>query len=416
MQILLAHRYFWPDSAPYGLLLRQIATLLSQQENFQVTVFTGQPAYSKAVVAQGPRPRTETIDGGATVMRARLFSEQRFRSLFRNLNAILFSLQLAARILVQRPKVVMCSTQPPIFGAALAQFAAGIIRAKFIYHLQDIHPEVAWVGGQLRKSFVPRLLRWVDARTCRKADHVVVLSTDMAESIRKRTENPNSPVHVIQNYNLPDYSERLDVPEGFKKKPGIFRLLFAGNVGHFQNLDKLVAATSLVGEEHEFELVIMGDGKAKPELQKQVANNNNKRVVFLPYQPLSIAEPLMSEADLCVVSLLPDVYRYAFPSKLITYMSQGCPVLVLAESESELGRFPERYKIGYSCSQESVDQIARTIEFAIASASDRAEFSERSQQAWQDFFGREQIDAAWVNLIQSCDTTSANQVSSGAKR
>lgn len=400
--ILLAHRYFWPDTAPYGLLLRRIAATLSGAEYYRVSVFTGQPAYSSDVVAEGKRKRFEFVDENTQVIRARLFPEKRFRSIFQRLNAVLYSLQLVLRILVKRPDAVMCSTQPPIVAAAMAQQAASLVGAQFIYHLQDIHPEVAWTSGLLRPSWASRLLLRIDARTCRKADKVVVLSDDMADSIEQRSGSMQKRPSVIQNFNLPNYSKANEVPPGLRKSPHVFRLLFAGNVGHFQNLECLVSAVSHVHASQPFELVIMGEGKAKAKLQQLALRTPDSPIRFFPYQSLSTAETLMAEAEICVVSLLPEVYRFAFPSKVVSYLSLGCPLLVIAEKDSQLGRLPSELGVGYSCDSSSILEIAKTIERIINSADAVPALRKSARMAWEKHFSQSSIEKAWLRLFHSC--------------
>ncbi len=63
MRILLTHRFFWPDAAPYGLILKQIAEGLAK-DGHEVGIFSAMPSYRSMVAV----PKEELI-GGVTVRR-----------------------------------------------------------------------------------------------------------------------------------------------------------------------------------------------------------------------------------------------------------------------------------------------------------------------------------------------------------
>ncbi len=85
------------------------------------------------------------------------------------------------------------------------------------------------------------------------------------------------------------------------------------------------------------ELVFMGDGKAKAALAAQAEAAplpDGVRIVFVPQGPVSAAKALMATAHVGIVSLMPDVVRYAYPSKTATYAQAGLPMLVICGQRS----------------------------------------------------------------------------------
>ena len=108
-------------------------------------------------------------------------------------------------------------------------------------------------------------------------------------------------------------------------------------------LESFIDAMDLLKNFHDIELVFLGEGAALNSLKKRA--DGNKRIKFFPHQKLNIARQIISESDLGIVSLLTDVYKYAFPSKTMAYLSESCPLLVAVESKSELFRFVVTNKI-----------------------------------------------------------------------
>ena len=47
------------------------------------------------------------------------------------------------------------------------------------------------------------------------------------------------------------------------------------------------------------------------------------------------------------MSLIPSMYKYAYPSKTFAYLEQGIPILAMIEKESDIGRDIIKNQIGY---------------------------------------------------------------------
>ena len=149
----------------------------------RVTVLTCQPSYNRAVVERAPA--RERLRTGVTVRRWPVLDDRRSSAL-KLVNLAWFCLRLAlAMPRLGRVDVVMAASTPPVVLAATASWLARRKAADFVYHQQDIYPEVT-VGLGEEGWPAGRLVRRLDARTDRSASRVVVLSRDMGETIARR--------------------------------------------------------------------------------------------------------------------------------------------------------------------------------------------------------------------------------------
>ncbi len=353
------HRYFWPDTPPYASMLRTIAEHLAS-EGHEVHVFTAQPSYGGSDKHE-TRPKNERL-GEVTVTRARLLSERPSQLSRRAVNLVMFAAQVAVKAMRRREyDVVMAATTPPILVALAARLASHAAGAKFVYHMQDIYPEVLAANRHSRFTGRIRLLRWIDALTTRRADRIVVLSRDMKETLGMRHATEN--VRVINNF-LPDKSHsKLSAPNQTKTrwKADSYQVVFAGNLGNFQGLDKVVAAFKVLSESRvAAHLVLLGSGVAELALREQ-ADTLLDDVIFFPGRVTqSEAEMVVSSSDLALVTLNEGVIGTAFPSKTMTYLSCGTPVLAAVEPWSELGEVLISAGAGSACELSST-AIAKAI-------------------------------------------------------
>jgi colanic acid biosynthesis glycosyl transferase WcaI len=364
MKLLLTHRFFWPDTAPYALMLRAIGDALAK-DGHDVHVLSSMPSYRSETHPDETPPR-ETL-GALQVRRIRVFGNEKRNPLRRLANVVLYCWALFMTVLRLRPDVVTASTFPPVVAAWSASMAAQMVGVRFVYHVQDIHPELSQLSGVAHGRGLPRqLLRWLDNQTLRRADTIVTLSEDMAQTLRARGLGPLS-ITVINNPALETDGKTIAPPPELVKPAGTTRVVFAGNLGRFQNLPLLAEGVAQCFDAHpELELMFLGDGVALPELKARWGAYPQVR--FAPFLPFAQARGLIAEADVGLVSLNPNIYKVAYPSKIATYRNLGLKILALVEPESQLARDLERRGEGAVPAAATPSAIAVALERLITAA------------------------------------------------
>jgi glycosyltransferase involved in cell wall biosynthesis len=349
VKILILYRHFWPDSPPYASMLRSIARRLVA-DGHEVTIWTQEPSYKASDLAHHA-PRREMLDG-IRVERFGVLPGFRRIGPVRILDKLLFPLRLLLKALWRRLTgasydLVWTATIPPVAQGMVGRWIAGLFGAKFLYHCQDLYPELGGHSGIWQEgSLLDRMLSGIERRTRARADVLVALSDDMAATVRKLA-TPRGELAVINNFMLEDFSGQgaaatLPAPPVREK----VRLIFAGNLGQFQGLELLVEAMKLVeAQRRDLELVFMGEGKALVGVKAQ--SMGLASVVFEPHRPFEAAQAEIAAADVGIVSLEPEIYRLAFPSKTLTYLGLGLPLLCVVEPESQLAHMVADNGLGW---------------------------------------------------------------------
>ena len=397
-RVLAIHRYYWPDTPPYASILRAI-TRRWTDDGHTVDILSTQPSYKPE--AQIPRqPRTDSIDG-STVRRIHLPPDRASRPQ-KLINSFLFPLAVFARVLLSRGyDVVMCSTAPPVLLGVASSLAARIRGSRFIYHCMDIHPEIGEISGDFKHPLIFGLLRRLDVGTCRRSTAIVVLSEDMKESLVARDPAVASRVVVLNNFELPEFSslEQLTSDQFPGRAAGeSIRVVFAGNVGRFQGLETVVEALTTADDRSpEIEMIFMGDGAAKSDLQDKV--HGDPRFAFLPHGSASEARTLMRSADVGLVSLTPGVIQFAYPSKTATYLSEGLPLIVVVEADSELARSVTKAGIGFVVPPDNVAAIRECLLDLASRRSELSDMKARALRFWQAEFDQAALLNRWGDLL-----------------
>ncbi len=396
MKILFTHRFYYPDTAPYALMLRTIAKSFADGEN-QVHVFASKPSYRTVGAASDLE-----LDTGVSLSRCWVFQENKANIVTRILNVLIYSTALFLAVLKRKPDVVTASTFPPVVAGWSASLAARLVGAKFIYHMMDIHPEVSQVsGGRLGRGLAFRLLRWLDNQTLRRSAAIIVLSEDMAATLRARGV-ADLPIHIINNFLLETFeSAPNDKPA--PNKSGKRQIIFAGNFGRFQDLPLLTEGVALCLERHpEVELLLLGNGAEEDRLKERW--KDHPQIRFSPFVPFAEAQAIIANADIGLVSITPNVYRVSYPSKMLTYLGLGVPVLALVEPESHMARAVVSAGLGVVPTERSPEAIATALE-ALLQRKDGLKKQQRDICNWVLENGcRDAALLRWQRIVQEVGT------------
>ena len=250
--------------------------------------------------------------------------------------------------------IITVSTAPQVLLPFSVTLMSKIRGSRLVYHCMDIHPEIGRLSGEFKNKFIFTILQWMDNYTCKVASKIIVLSSDMKESLLKRDKSLVSKIEIINNYNLS--SEKLLKDNFFDTNSNIKRVVFTGNIGKFQNLDTFILALKENEPLENFELVFVGEGGALEDL-KSLAEPISNCIQFIPHQPVSIARKIISEADMGIVSLQDEVIKYAYPSKTMTYLAEGTPILVCVDTQSEISNFAHSQQLGISVEPSDINKI-----------------------------------------------------------
>lgn len=357
-RILLGHRYYWPDSAPYGRLLKPLAARLAA-DGRDVTVFSTLPFYGSAARQTGAR--TRAIEDGVRVIRSRWTGPRGGRGLRRSLSDGAFILSLCAHLLLgRRYDLVMFSTLPPVLGALAVRVVSRLRGSAMIYHCQDLHPEAAIAGGMLKPGWTSDFLRRLDAWTCARSERVVVLSTDMRNGLEGRGHGTSN-VMVLNNAIVPPPAAGTGADAEPDLRPDDFVVLFAGNLGHFQELESVIGAAELLRQHERIRFVLVGEGPLLLELRARAAQRCGPVVLLPGFLSQPALDRLLARADLALVPVKSGMHCYGFPSKTQSCLAAGCRLLAVVDEPSELASLVRRERLGRVCPPGRPDLLAAAV-------------------------------------------------------
>lgn len=357
MRLLILHRYFWPENLSlYPEMLKDIVEYHRQSDD-EVAVVT---ACATAASAQGIRA-TWANRHGVELFEVPLRYDRGQPLLARIVNAA--RLCAAFRRAFNRfdPDVVLASSYPPIMSAACVRWLCRRRQKSYVYYCQDISPEnLSLIRPQLYP--VMKLLESMDRQNVDAAALTITLSKDMKATLLRRT-GATGRIVCLNNY-IPAATNAVHETVEHEGRGSNPVFIYAGNMGPLQDLATFIRGVDQARRTSDrvwFRVELMGTGMEMETLKALAARKNMDNVAFLPFRPRGEAQRAIANADVGIVSCAPGLSTVAFPSKIMSYLSAGLPVLMIADPGSELEGILSEYRLGLCASAGDPPDIGRKI-------------------------------------------------------
>ncbi len=329
MRILLIHQAFAALGEPGGTRHHEFCRWLAGQGH-TVTVVTGRVSYlTGQAVSAHTVPKQETDDAGVRILRCWSYRSYHRSFVHRVLSFLSFMFTSLVVSLKQGPLDVVWGTSPPLMQGATAWAVARLRRAAFVFEVRDLWPEFAIAIGVLRNRLLIRLSLWLEGFLYRRADALVVNSPGFMDHVQRRGA---SRVHLVPNGVDVEMFHPAEQGQAFRQAlrlEGRFVVLYAGAHGISNDLGIVLDAAALLRSHPEIAIVLLGDGKEKPELMARAAAEGLGNVHFVAPLPKREMAEALAAADACLAILKPlAAYRTTYPNKVFDYMAAGRPTIL----------------------------------------------------------------------------------------
>ena len=333
MKVLVLSQWYPPE--PQSVVSDLAETLAAQ--GHEVSVLTGFPNWPAGRLYAGYRIRLFQRENwnGVPVVRVPLFPYHGRSPLGRvaNLASFCLSALLLGPWLVRRPDVVHV-IQPPTT-CLPGWFLSRVWRVPFTYEVQDLWPDTLRATGMVAQGgalgVVARYCQWV----YRKAAKIRVISKGFRSELLQRGVLADK-VHVIPNWVDVDRYKPLPRESSSAADGGVrpFRIVYAGNLGLAQGLENVLDAAACLPELSPIRFVLIGDGVDAEALQSRAAAMRLKNVEFPGRFPPEDMRRILAGADALLLHLKDDpLFSVTIPSKLLTYLAMGKPIISCASGE-----------------------------------------------------------------------------------
>jgi glycosyltransferase involved in cell wall biosynthesis len=232
---------------------------------------------------------------------------------------------------------VVITTSPPPLVSISGWLIARLKRAKLVYDVRDIWPDVALEMGSFAEgSIFCRVFQWIADFMYRKADLITTVSPGKVRSLGEKLDGSirHKVLPVANGYDLRNDLEIRNGDAvarfGLKDRP---TCVYIGNVGLAQGLESLldIAANT---KYKDMQFLIFGSGAEKESLEAKARERGLEQVRFCGKLPHEQVAPVLSAAKISYIPLKSAKMKDSVPTKLYESLAMGCPVLLAAVGDA----------------------------------------------------------------------------------
>ena len=246
------------------------------------------------------------------------------------------------------PDAVLAGNAPLDVQAASYR-GARAANAAFVYWLQDL------VGFAMRKilgrklglpgTLVGMAYEAKERRLLCKSDAVVAITDDFRPLLAKWGVAAES-LHIVENWAAREEVAAASRDNAWAREHGLVGrtvFLYSGTLGLKHDPSLLL---DLAKSQPDAALVVNSEGLGADWLRARGPEAPN--MLILPFQPFERLGEVLASADILVAILEPDAGVFSVPSKVLTYLCAGRPLLVAIPPENLAARLVLREGAGFA--------------------------------------------------------------------
>ena len=369
MKILLLTAYFPPDTGSAAHLFYELGRAFVERGH-GVTVLTGMPGYHALGPLEkykGKRRIKEDMEG-MEVVRVAMPQLPRHLMVGRALWQFggAWALFLAGLGLPKADAAIVYS--PPLPLGLTAWGLKKLQGLPFILNVQDLFPQSIIDLGLLRNRWLIRFFEEMERFVYRRANIITVHSEGNREHVmRKLDKGQAEKVKVIPNWVDVHFIQPGPRMNWFREAHGLgdaFVVSFAGVLGYSQDLDVVLDAARILkdgGWSSEILFLIVGDGVERPRLEAKARQMGLNNVRFLPMQPREKYPAVLHASDIGLATLHAEVRTPVVPSKILSIMAAGRPVVAAMNLDGDGPRLIAEARCGLCVPPEDPRALAEAI-------------------------------------------------------
>lgn len=281
----------------------------------------------------------------------------------------------------------------------------------FVFWLQDIHSEAIKSFLNQKSAAAGTLIgtwyEWIERRLLRNADHIVAIAEDFLPRLESWKVHRDR-VSVIENWAPKDKITVLARDNPWSRAQGLSDkrvALYSGTIGLKHNPNLLLAAAEAFRCETDIQIVVVSQGKYASYVEEEAARRKLGNLTVLPFQPFEAYGEVLASGDVLIAMIESDAASYSVPSKVLSYLCSGRPI-VLAASEHNLSAITlRRARAGVVVDSRETVQFIEAIRYFLSDRLARREAGAHGREYADATFDVECIADRFESIIERACAT-----------
>ncbi len=400
MKIIYLHQHFSTPKGAVGIRSYQMARKWLDS-GYQVTMICGSYGGGETGLTMPMRGgrRRGIVDGIEVVEFDLAYSNS--TGFLRRAMIFLRFMFSSMWLVLREPYDVAFATTTPLTVGVPGLVARWIRRKPFVFEVRDLWPELPKAMGVITNPFVLATLSALEWASYRSATRLIALSPGIVEGIKNRNVATGSIALIPNGCDLEIFSGAAAPwrPEGVEAADLL--ALFAGTHGNANGLDALLDAALVLSRRgrNDIKIVLVGQGREKPFLQKRVDRERIDNVIFHDPVDKDRLSGLMMATDigLQILANVPAFYYGTSPNKFFDYIAAGLPVLT--NYPGWVADLINENDCGFAVEPVSPEALADALEQAADNRPALKQMGQNAHALAKADFDRQVLASRWVDWV-----------------
>ena len=260
---------------------------------------------------------------------------------------------------------------PPITLYGVVKYFKQRDNAKTYLMLKDIFPQNAVDLGMMKttglKGLIYKYFRKQEKKLYVVSDRIGCMSPANVDYVLKHNPEVNKDkVEVfpncieVQDISLTDEEKKnIRIKYGLPLDKKIF--VYGGNLGKPQDIPFIIDCLKAEKDNKNVFFLIAGDGTEYGKLETYLSESKQENFKLLKRLPTDEFDILLAACDVGLIFLDHRFTIPNFPSRLLSYLQTGLPIIACTDSASDIGKTIVDGDFGWWCESNNVEMFCDTI-------------------------------------------------------
>lgn len=249
-----------------------------------------------------------------------------------------------------------------------------------IFWLQDIYSLAIDRILSKRWPFIGHLIgryyKWLERDLLKRSAAAVLISPDFRKTVTAWGIDSNK-LHVIPNWAPINEIPIQQKANAWSKRHGFddkFCFIYSGTLGLKHNPALLVQLALEFKGEANVQIVVISEGLGADWLKEQRRALDLKNLAIEAFQPYEELPNILATADVLVAILEPEAGVFSVPSKVLTYLCSGKPLLIAVPKNNLAARIVLQNKAGLVVEPTNMEAFVQAARVLVRDEVARREF------------------------------------------
>jgi glycosyltransferase involved in cell wall biosynthesis len=301
------------------------------------------------------KPSECSMENGIRILRVKCGNIQKTNPLEKGISSFLLGYQMLAAIKKHysniRFDLIIYST-PPITLAGAIETLKKKHNAKTYLLLKDIWPQgpvdmgvikkggLVWHYFRRKEKHIYKISDYIGCMSPANVRYVLEHNKDITTDKVEECPNSIKPRGINAHVDSREVRKKYGIPED------AVVFIFGGNLGKPQGVSFLIDAAEQIVNKINIFFVIVGSGSEFLSIKKTIKERNLTNILLIERLPKVEYEELCKACDVGLILLDKNFTIPNFPSRLLTYLDVGMPVLCATDKVCDMGDIVEKWECG----------------------------------------------------------------------